>query len=189
MYALSVWLQKMIEPFENLAVNIDELPTLEEENFKNISPDYRKVSIIAWGVFYFLLLIGPPIAFTFSNEIKSEFIYYVISISSTLILWSINLIIIFKAFKKKKYLLRQRDLVYCKGLLWTKRTTIPFNRIQHAEVKQGPIERWFKLHNLKVFTAGGSSSDLSIPGLTENKAIKLKEFILNKIEDEQDATD
>lgn len=76
--------------------------------------------------------------------------------------------------------MREKDIIYTKGLLWQTRTSIPFNRIQHAEVKQGPIERMFSLHSLKVFTAGGDSSDLVIPGLEEENASRIKEYIMGK---------
>lgn len=174
----------MKESFENLVIDLDQLPTLQEEDYSNIEPAYKKATLLSWGILFMILLIGPPIGIYFGDDAGQGPLTYLIAIGSVLFLWIINFIWVNKAFKKKKYSLRQKDLIYCKGLLWTKRTTIPFNRIQHAEVKQGPIERVFKLHNLKVFTAGGSSSDLSIPGLTEDKAGKLKEFILNKIEED-----
>lgn len=176
----------MTDFFENLPINLDDLPQAEEKDFESIAPNYRKVVLIVWGIFYFILLVGPPIVFWFVEEIKSEWHYYVASTGTAALLWGLNILWVTKAIKRKKYVLRQRDLIYSTGLLWHKRITVPFNRIQHAEVKQGPIERIYKLHNLNVFTAGGSSSDLSIPGLTEEKAKKLKEFILNKIEEEED---
>lgn len=38
----------------------------------------------------------------------------------------------------------------------------------------------YSLYSLKIYTAGGHSSDLVIPGLAEDKAQGLKEFILKK---------
>ena len=175
--------------FENLPIDIDSLPETEASDFKSLNPAYKKVTLISWGIFYFILLIGPSIIFLFTDEIKGEILYYLVSIVTALVLWILNIIWVNKAFKKKKYVLRQRDLIYMNGLLWENKITIPFNRIQHAEVKQGPLDRAFKLHSLKVFTAGGSSSDLSIPGLREDEATKLKDFILNKIEAEEDVRD
>lgn len=178
----------MTEPFENLGVSLDELPNIQEIDFQPIDENYRKVSLISWGILFIILVVGPPIVFTLSKDSNSEFIYYGIGTGVAIFCWVFNIIWVNKAFSKKKYALRQKDIIYTKGLLWSKRTTIPFNRIQHAEVKQGPIERIFKLHNLKVFTAGGNSSDLSIPGLSQEKAVSLKEFILNQIEAEEDAS-
>ena len=70
--------------------------------------------------------------------------------------------------------------MYKQGYLWRSNTVIPFNRIQHAEVTQGPIERMFELSVLRVFTAGGSASDIAIPGIRPDEAHRIKEFILSK---------
>lgn len=176
----------MTDFFENLNIDINSLPSSREESFQNLEKTYRKVSLIACCIFYIVVAIGIPLLFYFNDGLHSKTFYLWVALGSVLILWLIHSLFIIAAFKKKKYCIRQKDLVYSKGLIWSKRTTIPFNRIQHAEVKQGPIERIFKLHNLKVFTAGGNSSDLSIPGLTEDQATKIKEFILNQIETEEE---
>ena len=186
---MPIRLQEMTDSFENLAIDINQLPDTNDEEFSGIDPEYKKVILIGWSIFFLALIIAFPIAFYFAEEVANKLQAIIISIASIAVFWLANVIWVNKAFKKKKYLLRQKDLIYCKGLLWTKRTTVPFNRIQHAEVKQGPIDRIFKLHILKVFTAGGSSSDLSIPGLKEDKATRLKEYILNEIETEPNGTD
>ncbi|MEO1438705.1 MAG: PH domain-containing protein [Bacteroidota bacterium] len=64
--------------------------------------------------------------------------------------------------------------------MFRKITTIPFNRVQHCEIKQGPIERLFNLKTLEVYTAGGATSDLKIPGLPDDRAQELKDFIITQ---------
>ena len=61
-------------------------------------------------------------------------------------------------------------------------TTVPFNRIQHIEIDQGPIARYFDLVSLSVFTAGDSSDDLKVSGLLKEEAKQIKEFISTKID-------
>lgn len=173
----------MTESFENLLINIDELPQLEQQDFTPIEKAYLKVTRIGYAIFYCILLIAPQVILFFNEEHGGDILYHLAFGIPAALFWVINFILTGKAFAKKKYALREKDIIYLKGLIWSKRISIPFNRIQHAEVKQGPIERLYKLHNLKIFTAGGSSSDLSIPGLTEETALKLKNFILNKVED------
>jgi len=46
------------------------------------------------------------------------------------------------------------------------------------KIKAGPIQRFFKLKTLEVYTAGGHSSDLSIDGLRGDDAQVLKDFII-----------
>ena len=65
-------------------------------------------------------------------------------------------------------------------MFW-KLVSVSFNRIQHLEVRQGPIERAYGLATLAIYTAGTFSSDLQIPGLTLAKAQQLKTQLLNNI--------
>ena len=49
------------------------------------------------------------------------------------------------------------------------------------EVNQGVISKIIGLSSVKIYTAGGSYSDLSIPGLPEDKAQQLKSFLSEQI--------
>ncbi|MBO3699232.1 PH domain-containing protein [Roseivirga sp. E12] len=170
----------MNETFQNLSVNPDELPSVKTADFNHIEKGYLKVSLISSGVFFLILLIGAFCLIFFNDDIEGTTMVYSITLGSIALLWLLNIIVTIKAFPKKQYAIRERDIIYTKGLLWWERTSIPFNRIQHAELKQGPVDRMFKLHSLKIFTAGGQSSDLVIPGLNEETASRLKEFVLGK---------
>lgn len=83
-------------------------------------------------------------------------------------------------FRKKGYALRVHDIVFRTGLFWRKTTVLPFDRVQHAEVTQGPLQRRFGLSTLKFFTAGGSSVDLQIEGLLTEDAERLRETVLER---------
>ena len=61
---------------------------------------------------------------------------------------------------------------------------IPFSRIQHIEIDEGPFERFFKLSTMSIYTAGDSGKDLKISGLKKEKAQEIKELITAYIKDE-----
>lgn len=170
----------MTDTFDNLSVSPADLPQVQEAEFHHIEKGYLKVTLLSNGIFFLLLFVGAFCLVFFSDDFKGSIIEYSIAVGGVMLLWTLNTIVVLKAFSKKQYALRDKDIIYTKGLLWSVRTSVPFNRIQHAELKQGPIERLFKLHSLKIFTAGGQSSDLVIPGLPEDTANRLKEFILGK---------
>lgn len=169
----------MTTHFKNLSIDPTELPALGDIEFKHIDKNYLKVSLFSSGLF-FLLCLGVAVAIIYFSEFDNPQLSYIVSLGSILLLAFLNISITILAFKKKVYALRQRDIVYSKGLIWAVRTTIPFNRIQHAEIKQGPLERLYKLNSLKIYTAGGQSSDLVIPGLQEEQALSIKAFVLKK---------
>lgn len=178
----------MTSIFENLPVDAASLPKVEELTFHPIERRYLRVSLISSAIFWVLLFIGA-MSIAALGDIEERQMAYLIFGGGVLLLTAANMLFINASFKKKKYALRERDIIYTKGLLWSVRTSIPFNRIQHAELKQGPFERLYGLHSLKVFTAGGQSSDLVIPGLKEETAQSIKDFILGKTSQDGDGAE
>ncbi|WPZ12231.1 PH domain-containing protein [Roseivirga spongicola] len=170
----------MTNTFQNLSVNLAELPEVKQSEFHGIEKKYLKVSLISRSLWFLALIISAACIILFNDDIDKGVFEFGVSIGPILLFWVFSLVYAIKAFPRKRYSLREKDIIYTKGLLWQTRTSIPFNRIQHAEVKQGPIERMFSLHSLKVFTAGGDSSDLVIPGLEEENASRIKEYIMGK---------
>ena len=170
----------MTDTFQNLSVNLTDLPEVKQSEFHGIEKKYLRVSLISTSILFIILLIAAGLIVGLSEEFDNGLFEFGVSMGPIIIFWVVSLSYTIKAFPRKKYSLREKDIIYSKGLLWQTRTSIPFNRIQHAEVKQGPIERIFGLHSLKVYTAGGDSSDLVVPGLSEENAGRIKEFIMGK---------
>ncbi|HSI70564.1 MAG TPA: PH domain-containing protein, partial [Gillisia sp.] len=56
-----------------------------------------------------------------------------------------------------------------------------FNRIQHVSISRDVFDKFLNIASIQVFTAGGSGSELSIPGLEPNRARELKEALAVKI--------
>lgn len=169
----------MEEQFSNDQVDVSRLPSIDDVVLVPLHKDYLTAKVLG-GVIFWLIFSGVALSVIFFNDqdYPSHFNYVVISLLALFIILRFTLII--AGFHRKKYALRERDILYRTGLLWRSNTVIPFNRIQHAEVNQGPIERLFNLSMLRVFTAGGSSSDMVIPGLRPSEANHIKEFILKK---------
>ncbi|RUO20812.1 hypothetical protein CWE08_06845 [Aliidiomarina iranensis] len=70
------------------------------------------------------------------------------------------------------------------GALWHRETAVTHNRLQHLEIERGPVERMLGLSRLKLFTAGGMGSDLTIPGLAPEVAEDIRNNLIAKIRDE-----
>lgn len=164
--------------FSNEQISPADIPTTATLEYSTLQPAYRNVSLISTTIF----LLLPMIVFSILMAMGNEFfvVYGIWMLMGVALLWALLMILVVLGFKKKSYAIRERDLVYNEGLIWHSSTVIPFNRVQHCEISQGPIERLFKLSELKVFTAGGASSDMSVPGLDPDTANRLKEFIVLK---------
>jgi membrane protein YdbS with pleckstrin-like domain len=159
---------------------VELLPTYETVNLKPLHPNYLKSEILLTLIWILILLIIQIVIFIILGGWAKQKIFLFIAIPVFTLIGILPLIVVYLGFYNKAYALRQRDILYKTGLLWRKTIVLPFNRIQHSEVNHGPIDRMYGLASLKLFTAGGSTSDLSIPGLNDEEAHRLKEFITRK---------
>lgn len=171
-------------PFSNTQINVDEIPTIQDIEYTQLSKDFLRVNMISTFLIWIVIFAVVTTIFQFDQDddffnemIKPKLKWLMLGLLSLAV---INLVVSYFGFFKKGYAIREKDISYKKGLFWRTKTLVPFNRIQHCELNQGPIERMFGLSSLKVFTAGGSSSDLNINGLVKGEAEQLKQFILKK---------
>ena len=67
------------------------------------------------------------------------------------------------------------QLRVARGWMFRTDTIVPFKRIQHIDVGQGPLERMFGLASLTVHTAGTHNSIVTLPGLTRADAEALRD--------------
>ncbi|WP_425487440.1 PH domain-containing protein [Natronomonas halophila] len=72
------------------------------------------------------------------------------------------------------YQLRTDSLLLQRGVVTRVSTVAPYVRIQHVDVRRGPTERAFGLATTVVYTAGSRGADVSIPGLTPERAEDLQ---------------
>ncbi len=164
--------------FTNHQISTNLLPKIKDVSFSNLHADYLKAEIIGLSIMWLILLAAISIGLYF-GDLPYDWIYYIIIIVLLTIVIS-SYVLTIKGFRKKLYALREKDIIYKEGIFWRTQLLVPFNRIQHAEVNQGPLQRIFGLSELKIYTAGGSSSDLSISGLMYSEAQEIKHFLLHK---------
>lgn len=171
--------------FSNQQVEEWELPSVLDIKYRSVEQKYRTVSIIATLIFTFIILVIPFVI----NMASSDTWFYdriIYILLGWLLVTSFFILLAYKGYEHKGYALRERDIIFKEGWIWRSVTVVPFNRIQHTEIDQGPIERLFGLSKLKIFTAGGASSDLKIPGLLPNTANKLKDYIQQKVSTDEE---
>ncbi|NOR75322.1 MAG: PH domain-containing protein, partial [Draconibacterium sp.] len=169
-----------MENFSNLIVTPENLPDIKPETFNLLDKKYRTILFIRIAIFLFFIS-GAFALFLILFDEKPA-VEFIISVISAIVIIVVYLIIItIFGFPKKGYLVREKDISFQKGLIVFKSTSVPFNRIQHVEVNQGVLAKIFKLSSVKIFTAGGTASDLSITGLPVKVAQNLKVFLSEKI--------
>jgi uncharacterized protein len=63
------------------------------------------------------------------------------------------------------------------GLLFRARTVVPFVRVQHIDIAQGPVERRYGVARLILHTAGTRSAAIPLPGLAHADAEAIRDRI------------
>ncbi len=67
-------------------------------------------------------------------------------------------------YKRYSYALGSDGILINRGIWWKYKRTIPYARIQHISIDQGPIEQIFKLYRVNSYTAGTGSMGGSSAG-------------------------
>lgn len=170
----------MAEEFSNSIVAPENLPEVEIKEFNPIDRKYLKLIYIRQIIFLLIMGLSFVAFIMISDEETPRFIPWIFA-GSIGLLFCYSFIITWLSFPYRGYLIREKDIAYKRGLLRFKLTSIPFKRIQHVELIQGVLAKRMNLASIKVYTAGGSSDDLSIPGLNVETARQIREFLTEKI--------
>jgi uncharacterized protein len=159
-------------PFTNLPIPEDELPQVQSVPLKPIHPDYLKALRITWLIIFFIILV---------DELQTM-LAISIGVCSYLLLLTSTVMIGTRSFKRKKYAVRERDILYSTGWLFQHLHMVPFNRLQHCVVNMGPIDRRFGLASVSLYTAASEGKDITIHGLKLTEAEHLKDLIMQQIQ-------
>jgi uncharacterized protein len=95
--------------------------------------------------------------------------------------WAIMSIAHGRAYIRRfRALLLPDGLLVARGVWWRSEVFVPRARVQHTDVTQGPLARYFGMATLKVFTAGTQHSLVDVPDLAHESAIVLRDTLLDR---------
>ncbi|WP_227354938.1 PH domain-containing protein [Haladaptatus salinisoli] len=86
--------------------------------------------------------------------------------------------VVFK-YRVWRFEIRDDDLYLERGVFTRVTTVVPFVRVQHVDTQRGPVERLVGLGSVVVYTAGSRGADVTIPGLTPERASDLQRRLRN----------
>lgn len=82
-----------------------------------------------------------------------------------------------RIYRRLGYQLGERLLRVVRGWMFHTDTIVPFVRVQHIDVTQGPVEKLFGVATLVVHTAGTHNSIVTVPGLAPDRAAEIRDII------------
>jgi membrane protein YdbS with pleckstrin-like domain len=77
-------------------------------------------------------------------------------------------------YRSWRYVVREESLFLRRGVFTRVQTVVPYVRVQHIDTRRSPFERLIGLSSLVVYTAGSRGADVTIPGLTPDRAADLQ---------------
>ena len=168
-----------MENFSNETIDTTQLPKFEEVQFSILDSDYWKVTLLNVFFFFLIVLVGLGVLLFFNRRL----LVFAIGISAAYFLFLFLVLLLSRiSFKKKGFAFRTHDVLFRHGVIATNTIVIPYNRVQHVALHEGFISRYFGLAKIEVFTAGGSSSDIEIPGIKKEQAENIKQLLMGKIQ-------
>ncbi|MDQ1130193.1 membrane protein YdbS with pleckstrin-like domain [Microbacterium sp. SORGH_AS 888] len=92
-----------------------------------------------------------------------------------------ELVILPRRVRSIGYRLRDDDLEFRRGILWQRQVAVPYGRMQLIDITHGPLDRGFRIAQLKFVTAAASSA-VVIPGLDQSAAEALRDHLVRVAE-------
>lgn len=149
----------------------------EVEGLTKLDPRFRRVLIIRaliWG----LLLIPAALVADFALD---EFpnVLWIPAVLLTLFLAGF---LPFRRYRSRGYRMGEEELRTVQGVWSHWDITVPFGRVQHLDVHQGPLERANGIATLVLHTAGTEGASVSLEGLAYEDAIAMRDTIRDVVQ-------
>ena len=92
-----------------------------------------------------------------------------------------------KQYRHTFWRLDDDGLAVRRGRLWQRETRVPATRVQHLDIKRGPLQRSRHLATLVVHTAGTRHSAVALPNLDADDAQRLRDRLSCQLDRDDDA--
>lgn len=166
--------------FSNEPIDVAGIPILDQAAFVPMHPNFLRVALIGRAVFAVVVLI---IGVVVSILVPANSWIPLAVMGVLILLTAIGAALKVLEVNNIAYQVREHDLSYRSGVLVKTVETVPFVRVQHARISQGPIQRAFDLSTVEVNSAG---PDLHIHGLGSADAERLKLLVVERAGDLDD---
>jgi membrane protein YdbS with pleckstrin-like domain len=148
----------------------------ETDQLTPLDPAYVKVLRIVSGIMALIPIIGAGVL-EFAQLAPTGMIITPVLLLAAYYVWVIPQ----RRYNRWGYAAGTDRLRIVRGYLFYSDTVVPYGRIQHMDVDQGPIERPYSLATFSAHTAGTHGSTIVLPGLPHADALALRERIRDHI--------
>lgn len=88
------------------------------------------------------------------------------------------------SYRHASYKVDELGIEIRRGVVWRRVINVPRSRVQHTDVRQGPLERQYDLGTLVIYTAGTEHAEVTQSGLHHDRALRIRDHLLPKSADD-----
>jgi membrane protein YdbS with pleckstrin-like domain len=163
--------------FTNLNVPLDSLPAFAEAEYHPMDARYPRL-VLGIASAFGLVILAVLVVALLVRDAPGPLRW--IAPGGVLLLFTWISGISYTYARLLRFAVREHDVILRSGVFFRKETVQPISRVQHVERVQGPLDKRFGLAKLKLYSAGTGGLSFAIPGLTEQTALRLQSFILER---------
>ncbi|MEO0688797.1 MAG: PH domain-containing protein [Pseudomonadota bacterium] len=160
------------------------LTTEDEETLTKVDPNYKTALRISAALTAIPFMIGSVVADGVLQGAGDELWPFPYGVLIGVVVFVALVLVIRipgRRWQARGYNMSADRLRVVRGILFHSDTVVPFGRVQHIDVDQGPIERALGIATLTLHTAGNHNASVTLPGLQEDLARDIREDIRARI--------
>ena len=148
-----------------------------------LDPDWPKVDALSWWITAGIALIVGVVGLLIT-WLTDDVDAWVMAVLATGCATLVMLLVLGAlqwpalAYRRTRYIVSPLGIEIRRGVIWRSVTNVPRSRVQHTDVTQGPIMRRHNLATLVMYTAGTQHAMVSLPGLSHEIALQLRDFLI-----------
>jgi len=167
--------------FVNDPVHPAQLPRLAHDDFVSVDPNWLRVSLMSMAAFAAVVTAAGVVVSVVMSSRNTDNSWLPLAVAAGLVvLTAVAAVLRTIEVRNIAYQIRTHDISYRSGVLVRRVETVPYVRVQHARIRQGPVQRRFAIATLEVNSAG---PDLKIHGLPATTAEQLKALVVDRAGD------
>ena len=164
----------------NKQIYFENLDKVENLSYIPLEKKYLRVLFIK-TILSYLVLMGLVLLLLLAEGFDHRLMITVCIEFVLLVVLFVNLLLLPKIFANKGFAIREHDITYRSGIIFLSVTSIPFCKIQQVSIRQNPLSRIFGLYVIDIVNGAQLLSEISIPGLTEERANEIKASIIERM--------
>lgn len=163
-------------PTGDVAAEAPHRLDIGDGEWRRVSPKYVVVDLIGAAIFA-AVVVGAAIVLAIVFD--ETWPWWVMG--GLLVLVLLGAVFTPRRIRAIGYQLRQDDLLFRRGIMWTRIVAVPYGRMQLIDINRGPVARAFGLAELKFVTASAATA-IVLPGLPEDEAERLRDHLVTVAE-------